>query len=240
MLAIQKDVYSAYDRFLARQIAAAYEKVGSKNNLAADATDILRHWNGQMDKDQAAPAITQFVSDVMGVELTKAVSSRYSRLPRPQVIEQLLQTRPAGWTPADNWDKWIVDCLDVALNLGRARLGSPISKWRWGQILQWKFDHPVGKQLPLIDSLFDIGPVEMSGSGTTVKQTTSKLGPSERMVVDFGDLDKSVQNLTVGESGFVASEHYKDEWPAYYSGTSFPMQFNRIDARDTLRIKPSK
>jgi penicillin amidase len=133
-----------------------------------------------------------------------------------------------------------MDCFDKALNAGRSRLGSPVSKWRWGQIMEWRLDHPVGKELPLVDGLFDIGPVEMSGSGTTVKQTAPTLGPSERMVVDFGDLDKSVQNLVVGESGFVASEHYKDEWPAYYSGTSFPMQFEHVNARETLRVNPSK
>jgi penicillin amidase len=238
MLAIQKDVYSAYDQFLAKQILAAYEKVGSKHGLAADATDIIRRWNGQMDKGEAAPAITEFVSDVMGVKLAEVVSHHYGRRPRPQIIEQMLRTRPAGWVAQDNWDKWIVDCLDAGLSAGRDRLGTPVSKWRWGQILKWKFDHPVGKQLPLVDGLFDIAPVEMSGSGTTVKQTTSKLGPSERMVVDFGDIDKSVQNLVVGESGFVASGHYKDEWPAYYSGVSFPMQFDHVDARETLRVKP--
>jgi penicillin amidase len=238
MLAIQKDVYSAYDRFLAKQLVAAYEKAPGQNPLAEDAVDILRRWDGQMDKDQAAPAITQFVSNVMGRQLTSMVSPSYPSLPRPQMIQDMLAKRPAGWVPHDNWDHWITSCLDAGLDAGRARLGSPVSKWRWGRILQWKFDHPVGKQLPLVDSLFDLGPVPMSGSGTTVKQTTLKLGPSERMVVDFGNLDNSVQNLVVGESGSVASGHYKDEWPAYYAGTSYPMEFNEVDARDTLRVKP--
>jgi penicillin amidase len=58
------------------------------------------------------------------------------------------------------------------------------------------------------------------------------------MVVDFADLDKSVQNLVVGESGFVASGHYKDQWPAYYNGTSFPMEFEHVDTRETLTVKP--
>lgn len=105
-------------------------------------------------------------------------------------------------------------------------------------MLEWKFVHPVGKELPIVDRFFDIGPVEMSGSGTTVKQTTGTLGPSERMVVDLGDLDNSVQNLTVGESGFVASAHYKDQWPAYYAGKSFPMQFDHVDAKEVLRVRP--
>jgi penicillin amidase len=238
MLAVQKDVYSAYNHFLAWQIVAAYRKLGSQSDLAAGAIDAIRNWNGQMDKDQAAPAVTKFVSDAMGESLTATVSSNYKNAPRPQVIEDMLRTRPAGWVAHDNWDKWIVQCLETGLAVGRQRLGSPVSKWRWGQVLKWKFDHPVGHQFPLANALFDIGPIEMSGSATTVKQTTLRLGPSERMVVDLGDLDKSVQNLVVGESGYVASEHYKDQWPAYYVGTSFPMEFDHVDARQTLRVKP--
>jgi penicillin amidase len=264
MLAVQKDVYSAYDHFLAWQIVAAYQKAGSKNDLASESIDLMRKWNGQMDKGDAVPVVTQFVSEAMGTKLTASLNlklfhtnaparkdikrgqitggseSSYDHLPRPQIIEQMLRTRPEGWVAGDNWDTWIMDCFDQALNRGRTRLGSPVSKWRWGQIMEWRLDHPVGKELPLVDGLFDIGPVEMSGSGTTVKQTAARLGPSERMVVDLGDLDKSVQNLVVGESGFVASEHYKDEWRAYYSGTSFPMQFEHVNARETLRVNPSK
>lgn len=105
-------------------------------------------------------------------------------------------------------------------------------------MLQWTLEHPVGKELPFVDRFFDIGKIAMSGAGTTVKQTTSTLGPSERMVVDLGDLDRSVQNLTIGESGHVASPHYRDQWPAYYAGKSFPMQFDKVDARRVLRVKP--
>ena len=78
----------------------------------------------------------------------------------------------------------------------------------------------------------------MSGSDTTVKQTTPTLGPSERMVVDLGNLDNSRMNLRVGESGNVASGHYKDEWPAYYAGRSFPMEFDHVEAEDVLQVKP--
>ena len=105
-------------------------------------------------------------------------------------------------------------------------------------MMEWTFAHPVGKELPLVNGFFNIGPVEMSGSGTTVKQTSGALGPSERMVVDLGDLDKSVQNLPAGESGAVASGHYKDQWSAYYVGKSFRMEFDHVDAKDVLRVLP--
>jgi penicillin amidase len=107
-------------------------------------------------------------------------------------------------------------------------------------MLEWTFGHPVGKQLPLVSAYFNIGPVEMSGSSTTVKQTTATLGPSERMVADLANWDKSVQNLTTGESGYVASKHYKDQWPAYYVGKSFPMEFEHIKAEEVLRIVPDR
>jgi penicillin amidase len=47
-----------------------------------------------------------------------------------------------------------------------------------------------------------------------------------RMVVDFSNLDHSVQNLTLGESGQVFSSYYKDQFEAWYNGRSFPMPFS--------------
>ena len=79
----------------------------------------------------------------------------------------------------------------------------------------------------------------MSGAAVTVKQTGVNFGPSMRMVVDWGNIDRSVQNLTSGESGFVTSSHYKDQWDAYYVGTSFPMQFEKVEAKDVLKIEPT-
>ena len=54
----------------------------------------------------------------------------------------------------------------------------------------------------------------MSGGATTVKQTTRKLSPSERMDVSVGNWDDSLLNLPLGESGHVASRHYRDELDA--------------------------
>jgi penicillin amidase len=248
MLALQKDVYGAYDHFLARQVLAAAGRSSSADDLLVrEAVAVLRIWDGQMDKDHAAPMIAELLSNSLGLSLVRSnlrpspnqsSSWRPPLLPKPEVIETLLETRPRGWVPRDDWDGWLVRSLVDALNEGRRRQGSPVSKWSWGRLLQCNFQHPVGKQLPLVDRYFDIGPVEMSGAGTTVKQTTATLGPSERMVVDFGHLDRSVQNLTTGESGAVASAHYKDQWPAYYVGTSFPMQFHSVDAKETLHIRP--
>ncbi len=257
MLAIQKDVYAAYDNFLAHRVIAACTRRHESNEMAREAVEVLRKWNGQMDKDEAAPMITQLLNAQLANSLVrgllpagstspsairaeKAQASSLTIFPRPAVIEEILRTEPAGWIHGNDWDAWLITNLDRALQEGRKRQGTPVSKWHWGRMLEWTFAHPVGKQLPVVSAYFNIGPVEMSGSSTTVKQTTATVGPSERMVADLGNWDKSVQNLTTGESGFVASKHYKDEWHAYYTGKSFPMEFEHIDAKEILRVVPER
>ena len=247
MLAIQKDVYSAYDFFLARQVMAAFSKRGSNDELIRSAIPVLRKWNGQMDKDQASPMMMELLSNILRADLVRLIlpgsrrpPQRAKLLPRPEVVETLLRSRPTGWVAKDDWEDWLMKNFAAALQEGRRRQGTPVTNWRWGRILQWKLAHPIGKQLPFVDRFFDIGPIEMSGSGTTVKQTTATLGPSERMVVDLGNLDNSIQNLLAGESGSVASPHYKDQWPEYYAGKSFPMEFDHVDGKEVLHVKPER
>src|SRR5258708_38770815 len=98
--------------------------------------------------------------------------------------------------------------------------------------------HPVGSRLPLIGSYYNVGPSPMSGASTTVKQTTPRLGPSMRFVADLSDWEKSLNNITIGQSGHVLSRHYKDEWNSYYGGQSYPMQFGKVEAKDVLTVKP--
>jgi penicillin amidase len=154
----------------------------------------------------------------------------------PSVLDKLLRERPPGWFP--DYNALLMKCLAEGVEEGAKIQGSKVSRWDYGQYNALKLSHPVGGQLPLIGSYFNIGPVSMSGSSTTIKQTTRRLGPSMRMIVDLGDLDRSMQNITVGESGHRLSSHYKDQWGAYYGATSFPMQFEKVDAKQTLVITP--
>jgi len=34
------------------------------------------------------------------------------------------------------------------------------------------------------------------------------------------------------------SKHYKDQWDAYYSGRSFPMQYDQVASPETLTVRP--
>jgi penicillin amidase len=131
-----------------------------------------------------------------------------------------------------------MSALTDAIADGRQTQGSDLKHWDYGKYNDLTIRHPVGAQLPLVGAYFNIGPVEMSGSPTTIKQINERLGPSMRFVADFSNWDQSLNNLTIGESGQILSQHYKDQWDAYYYGRSFPMQFLHIDVKSTLVVVP--
>ena len=85
-----------------------------------------------------------------------------------------------------------------------------------------------------------MGTMLMSGSSTTVKQTTPRVGPSMRFVADLSDWDRSLMNITAGQSGQAFSEHRTDQWKTYWLGESLPMQFGRVDARQTVTFVPAR
>ena len=240
MLAIQKDVYSAFSHYLAGALVRAYENRRANNPDMVDALTILRGWDGQMDKEQAAPLIValafQHVRKAVADAASPGKGPAYETQMAPAVIEKLLRTRPAGWFR--DYDEMLLKAFADAMEEGRRMQGRDIRKWIYGKYLTLLIAHPVGHRLPLVAKYFDIGPAPMSGSSTTVKQTTARMGPSMRMNADLGDWERSLLNLMIGESGHVLSRHYKDQWDAYYNARSFPMQFGKVAAKNVVTFTP--
>jgi penicillin amidase len=121
---------------------------------------------------------------------------------------------------------------------GRKTQGSDVTRWRYGAYLRFSINNPVIHQVPIVGKYFDIGPVSMSGATTTVKQTTMSLMPSMRFNADLADWDRSLLNLPIGQSGQILSPHYRDQWDDYLAGRSYPMQFDKVDAKATLQFQP--
>ncbi len=240
MLTVQKDVYSPFCAFIAHQLVAAYDARHPSAAGLAEAIDVLRHWNGQMEIGMAAPIITTLVFQRLRYMLAEIASPRSGRFydyeMAPAVVENILASGARGWFPDKN--KALLDALSAALADGRNLQGADPSRWDYGQFHRLVITQPVAGQIPLLGRYFNIGPVPMSGSSTTVKQVSGKLGPSMRFVADLSDWDHSLNNLTVGESGHVLSPHYKDQWNSYYLGTSYPMEYDRITNEKVLEIQP--
>jgi penicillin amidase len=59
-----------------------------------------------------------------------------------------------------------------------------------------------------------------------------------RWVADLSNWDTSLNNVVVGASGHVLSGHFRDQWKAYWAGTSFPLPFAKVEAKNTLELVP--
>lgn len=241
-LRIQKDVYSAFDRFLAQQIVAAYaDRKGANKNLDAAAA-LLAAWNGQMDRDRPEPLIATLTYQYLKKAIGRRASPEHGELwdvpMAPAVVENILRDRPAGWF--GDYKELLLRCFADAMEEGGRMQGADPKRWKWGKYMFLAVNNPVVTRVPLVGKYFNIGPAPLSGGATTVKQTTLKLGPSERMDASPGNWDASLLNLPFGESGHIASSHYRDQWDAYYNGTSFPMQYGKIEARSTVTFIPRK
>src|SRR4029079_13819697 len=109
------------------------------------------------------------------------------------------RTRPPGWFA--DWDETLLRSLADAVEEGWRIQGPDVNKWKDGKYTEPTIAHPILHQLPLVGRYFDIGPAPMSGSSTTVKQITRRLGPSMRMAADLSDWDRSLLNIPIGQSG---------------------------------------
>ncbi len=234
---LQADVYSGLSHHLAGHVVAAWARRGSPANLAP-AVALLREWNGQMMPELAAPLVITYTYQHLrrmiaekaagqsGAEYNIDISSAH--------IETLIERKPPGWFP--DWDAVLLRACEEGLEEGQRTQGADVRKWRYGIYNELTVRHPVLEQLPWIGGYFNLGPYPANGSTTTVKQTSARLLPSMRMVVDFGDPAGGSYHLPAGVSGHPFSGHYKDQWRAYQSAEGFPLDSPAVS---TLILQPA-
>ena len=240
MITVQKDVYSAFEKFMAGQLVAAYDKRQAPAPDMQDAVALLRKWDGQMDKDAAAPLLADLLFHYVRTATAERASpgngAGYEIQISSAVVETLLRQRPAGWFR--DYDETLMRAFVDALAEGRRMQGPDVKKWRWGKYLNVTIENPVVHRIPYIGNYFDIVATPMSGGGTTVKQTTLGLAPSMRMTADLGDWTRSLMNVQIGQSGQILSSHYRDEWLDWYYARTEAMEWR--GAGNGLEFRPEK
>jgi penicillin amidase len=96
--------------------------------------------------------------------------------------------------------------------------------------------------LPFFRSWTSTGPHQLWGDETTVNHVRGLLGASQRLTVDWSNVDGSTENIVIGESGDPLSPNFLDQWPYWYSGKTFPMPFTEAavtaSTTHTLRLVP--
>lgn len=255
MLKLQTDVYSDFDRFLAQRLVYAVDHTPGASPRARQAADLMRSWNGEVRADSPAPTIAEttlrqvwelMLAPKLGEPVVFTAGSllpaKYEWFRANTAMEKILISRPAELLPPGyaNYDALLADALEKAI----AKQGVPsnLSRWTWGEVAKVEVEHPVFGTIPLLRRWTGTGALPQSGDANTVKQVGRTFGPSERMTVDFSNLDNSTLNIVNGQSGNFLSPHYDDQWNAWYSGATFPWPWSQTAvaqaAAHTLRLEP--
>jgi penicillin G amidase len=247
MLALQTDVYSAFDRFCAERFVYALDHSPQLSPRARQARDLMRDWDGRLNKESAAATIEhqsreELTHSLLQPKLGTSTNSEiglnwrdYHWFMSSVWLENVLLKQPRRWLPANyaNYDALLSAAVEAAVKAPNAP--ADLNDWRWGKASPFYIQHPVLGHLPLINRWTGPGMTEQSGGAFTVKQSTRDLGPSERMTVDFSNLDQSTLNLVTGEAGNFLSPYYMDQWKAWYEGTTMTVPFSSAAVERTRK-----
>jgi penicillin amidase len=110
-----------------------------------------------------------------------------------------------------------------------------VEDWAWGRFMSLEMLHPLGRSGGL-KWILSIGPKAQAGTGQTVKQTGRSFGAPMRFVADLSDPDKSLITISAGESGQWSSEHYQDQFPAWWEGKGLASAFSNA-AWEKAKVK---
>jgi len=239
MLALQLDIYSDFDRFLAQRFVYAIDHNASASARARQAADILRNWDGRVTIDSVAPNLTrsgrrQLTRMILESRLGAAPEEGDSTIGWRDYhwfmslvwLETLLMHQPQKWLPPDfsSYDDLLAAAMEATVQ--GARAPKNLNSWHWADRMALAPTHPVFGSMPIINRWAGPGRHPQSGNGFTVKQVGANFGPSERLTVDFSNLDASTLNIVNGQSGHILSSHFDDQWDAWYNGTTFNLPFS--------------
>lgn len=250
MLAVQTDVYSGVDLELAHRFADAIDHAQPVDARQRQAAELLRSWDGRLTKDSAAASIVAWARKAFWPLILKPKLGKdaalyawsESNFAEEEIIMHGGDEARSPWLPQRfrDWNALLAEAVRKGMDEGRAT--GDLSAWRYGRWHVVDLEHPLLHLLPVVSGWTGTGAQPQSGDTTTIKQVGRAFGPSQRFTMDWSDPDASTENIALGESGNALSPWFRDQWSAWYGGTTFAMPFSEaaMDAQTThtLRLLP--
>ena len=231
MMALQTDTNDYLAAEIVPQLlhALAGQQLSPTEEQAHEA---LAGWNAHMDVDSTAATVWwAFWEEYLSGTFDPWWKSHKVKVARGELDDALTQDLEA-WTLRDptnpaftlvgatqNAGDMMVQSFHAAVTLLSSRLGADTSRWTWGRIHERTLYN-----LALVTGL-DYGPVPERGDQRTVLAAPafgSKLGPSWRMVIDWGSQSFSGV-YPGGQSENPAAAWYTDRAQTWLDGHYYPM-----------------
>jgi penicillin amidase len=246
MLAVQTDIYSEVDQEMGHRFAYAIDHTPGADARLRKAADLMRSWDGRLTTDSAAASLVTKTRAalwpmILDPKLGKYAGEYYWGESQFAEEEIVMHAKP-DWLPKNykNWDQLLTAAVRKGMHDGKAP--SDVADWTYGNWHVIELDHPLAQFLPFVGRVADEGPLPLSGDKTTVKQVDRAMGPSQRFIMDWSNVDGSTENIVLGESGNPLSPYFRDQWNDYYTGTTLALPFTSsavaAQTSHTLRLTP--
>lgn len=224
MISLQNDVNSSCANAFTPYLLDAIANSDNPSKYSS-INETMGKWTYNMDKDLAAPTIYRKWRDYFEDYTFNDEFTEYDGIQDVSLntLEKLMKEEPnSHWfddidtaTTTEDRDDIILKALDDTIDFCTEQYGSSTpSSWLWGDMHKVYFPSLIG-----LDALSK-GPYRASGEGYTVNPSRVNIdngpgeatgGASERIIVDFNDLNNSRSCIPSGQRAISSSEHYADQ-----------------------------
>ncbi len=251
--AIQNDILSLPNKFLASQLITAASKAHPKDPRAQQLIAALNNWGARATPDSVETSLVEYTRhalfhNLLAPYLDNDISRKYELWEPVSVyndvwwrdkvfLENILRERPASWLPGgfSSYDELLLVSADQAVaDLEKHTGRSDPATWNWGRLHPLDMAHPLGRSGAL-HWLLSIGPYEQSGTLDSVRAMGVGHGPAMRFVADLSNFDSSLMEIPTGESAQYSSPYYRDQFPQWFAGQAISAPFSER-AEEVTRV----
>ncbi len=235
MMQLQTDYLS----IPARTLVPLLKPLEGASEEAEKARKLLLDWDFKLEKKSVAAAIYDTWEQELEARLMQRLVPRevregfYLQL-KLQIDKLLMPDGTFGEDPLQGRDDLLLDALDAAVAKLRAKLGTDMDAWIYGQdnYKHVVFHHPLSPAVEAsVREKLEVGPYPRGGNGSTVNNTSGNENQSHgatfRIIVDTGDWDHCVATNSPGQAGDPEDPHYDNLARMWANDQYFPLFFTK-------------
>lgn len=234
MMRLQFDYLSLPARTLVPQLA----NVHSTDKVVEAMRQRLLKWNFLIDKNAVEATIyvawEKKLSTKLRQRLVPPEAHKYIRTIPLRKLVSWMSGSGGPMAKATDRNKFMIACLEEAVNELQVTLGSDTSTWIYGQekmhhvLIKHSLSNAVNEATR---KKLELGPLPRSGNAATPGMTTNgnnqTSGASFRIVADAADWDKTMFTNTPGQSGDPNSPYYSNLFRAWAMDKHVPVYFSK-------------
>jgi len=218
------------------------------------AAHMLGHWNDVLDKDSVEAGIYEMFQRHLMTNVRDTVvpadARAYVGMPAMARIIAWMQAPDGrfGADPLAGRNAILIKSLNEAVAELTRRLGPGMAAWKLGAYHYAQILNPFSNAVrPDLQAQYDVGHAPRGGDSYTIDATggadNQPSGGSFKIVMDSENWDNSVGLNNPGQSGDIASPHYRDLYALWSRGKYFPIFYSQEKvasvAEKTVTLAPT-